>query len=189
VLTKAGIKDSAVEVIFDGADFPVNDKTPDFKKSLPLTKAMDDSTIIAFSMNEVPLPEKQGFPARLVVPGWTATYWIKQLIKIEVSSVPFDGFWMKKAYRVPIGKFSDVQPQWPSQTNETNTPITEIIVNSLVTGSKLKKIGPKLNQLTISGFAWDKGSGIDKVEVSNDNGKSWHLAKLEPIESKLQTAI
>jgi len=50
-------------------------------------------------------PHFNGFPARLVVPGWTATYWMKHLVSIEAAAKPFDGFWMKSAYRIPNGKF------------------------------------------------------------------------------------
>src|SRR5262249_45135186 len=74
VLAKAGLKPGVVEIVFDGADGPPLNTTPDFVKSLPLTKAMDENTIIAIQMNGQPLPQFNGFPARLIVPGWTATY-------------------------------------------------------------------------------------------------------------------
>ena len=77
VLAKAGVKAGAVEVWLDGADGPVLPTTPDFLKSLPLDKAMSDDVIIATTMNGEPLPHLNGYPARIVVPGWTATYWMK----------------------------------------------------------------------------------------------------------------
>jgi len=178
ILDEAGVKREAVEVVFDGADQPVIDKTPDFKKSLPLEKALGDEILIAFEMNGKPLPPHQGFPARLVVPGWTATYWVKQLVSVEVVSKPFDGFWMKTAYRIPNGKFPAVETKWPTQRSDVNTPITEIAVNSLVSnieeGQTLKKSGTT----TVKGLAWDGGHGIDRVELSIDEGKSWRRSNL-----------
>ena len=178
-LAKAGIRKAALEVVFDGADTPVLDATPDFRKSLPLSKALEEDTLIAFEMNGKPLPELQGFPARLVVPGWTATYWMKQLITIQLVSKPFDGYWMKTAYRIPRGKFPSVEGKWASQENETTTPVSEIIVNSMITnveeGRPIRKGAPTL----IKGLAWDGGHGIEKVEVSSDGGKTWEQARLE----------
>src|SRR5262249_30690207 len=105
VLDRVGVKKEAVEIVFDGADGPVVEKTPDFVKSLPLAKALEETTLLAYEMNGVPLPHWNGFPVRLVVPGWTGTYWVKHLTSIEVATKPFDGFWMKSAYRIPVGKF------------------------------------------------------------------------------------
>ena len=75
-----GLKPEAIEIAFNGADGPAFDKTPDFIKSLPVWKAVDESTLIAYEMNGAPLPHFNGFPARLIVPGWTGTYWMKHLI-------------------------------------------------------------------------------------------------------------
>jgi DMSO/TMAO reductase YedYZ molybdopterin-dependent catalytic subunit len=122
VLAKAGLKPGVVEIVIDGADGPPLTGTPDFVKSLPLAKAMDENTIIAIQMNGEPLPQFNGFPARLIVPGWTATYWMKHLVSIQAVTKPFDGFWMKGAYRLPTGMFPTVQ-RFASQENEMNTPI------------------------------------------------------------------
>ena len=74
-----------------------------------------------------------GFPARIVVPGWTATYWIKAVADLTVTDKPFDGFWMKTAYRVPKGMFG--ASGFESQETEQNSPITAIKVNSLIVGA------------------------------------------------------
>ncbi len=66
---------------------------------------MDEHTIIAYEMNGAPLPHFNGAPARLIVPGWTGTYWMKHLININALTKPQGGFWMKPAYRIPVGKF------------------------------------------------------------------------------------
>jgi DMSO/TMAO reductase YedYZ molybdopterin-dependent catalytic subunit len=177
VLTAAGLKPEAVELVFDGADRPALDQTPDFRKSLPVNKAMDENTLIAFEMNGKPLPQHQGFPARIIVPGWTATYWVKHVISIEAISKPYNGFWMTTAYRVPRGVFPG--DSFPSQNQEKTSPITSIVVNSLITNARDDVTVKKGHDLFIKGLAWDGGSGIEKEEISTDNGQTWQLAKLD----------
>jgi DMSO/TMAO reductase YedYZ molybdopterin-dependent catalytic subunit len=176
VLDKVGIKKEAIEIVLDGADGPVLDKTPDFVKSIPVSKAMEDTTLIAYEMNGEPLPRLNGFPARLILPGWTGTYWTKHLTSVRAVTKPFDGFWMKSAYRVPTGKFPLVA-RFISQETETNTPITEMVVNSLLT-SHQDGAPVKVGKVTISGIAWDAGYGIRTVEISIDGGNVWSSAKL-----------
>jgi len=176
VLDKVGLKKEAVEIAFNGADGPVLDATPDFIKSLPVWKATDESTLIAYEMNGAPLPHLNGFPARLIVPGWTGTYWMKHLISVTALTKPQGGFWMNPAYRIPVGKFP-VVARFVSQENATSTPITEMVVNSLITShSDGAKVKP--GKVTVGGLAWDGGYGIRSVEVSTDGGKTWSGAKL-----------
>ncbi|MGD9536328.1 MAG: molybdopterin-dependent oxidoreductase [Alphaproteobacteria bacterium] len=177
VLAKAGVKDAAIEVAFDGTDGSVVDKTPDFVKSLPLWRALDDSTLIAWEMNGAPLPHWNGYPVRLVVPGWTGTYWIKHLASIEVRSTRFGGFWMNPAYRLPLGKFALVD-RFVSQETAANTPITEIVVNSLITNLSEGEQVAAGQTVTLQGIAWDGGYGIDEVAVSLDDGSTWRSAQL-----------
>jgi DMSO/TMAO reductase YedYZ molybdopterin-dependent catalytic subunit len=132
VLDMVGLNKDAVEVVFNGADGPVLDQTPDFAKSLPVWKAIEDTTLVAYEMNGEPLPHWNGFPARIVVPGWSGTYWVKHITGITAVAKPFDGFRMKTAYRIPVGKFPLVE-RFISQETATNTPVTEMVVNSLIT--------------------------------------------------------
>jgi len=177
LLDRVGLKKEAVELVFDGADGPVHDKTPDFVKSLPVWKAVEESTLVAYEMNGEPLPHWNGFPVRLIVPGWTGTYWVKHLTSITASTKPFEGFWMKSAYRIPVGKFPIVA-RFTSQETAANTPITEMVVNSLITshadGARVKADAV----VTIGGIAWDAGYGISQVEVSTDGGKGWSAGTL-----------
>jgi DMSO/TMAO reductase YedYZ molybdopterin-dependent catalytic subunit len=176
ILDKVGLKKEAIEISFNGAEGPAYEKTPDFIKSLPVWKALDESTLVAYEMNGEPLPPYNGYPARLIVPGWTGTYWMKHLISITALTTPQGGFWMNPAYRIPLGKFPIVA-RFTSQENATSTPITEMVINSLITshadGDKVK-----VGENVVSGLAWDGGYGIRSVEVSTDNGNTWSEAKL-----------
>jgi len=176
VLEKAGLKKEAIEIAFDGADGPVVDKTPDFIKSIPTWKAVEESTLIAYEMNGQPLPHWNGFPARIVVPGWTGTYWMKHVIAVNALTKPQGGFWMNPAYRIPVGKFP-LRDRFISQENAASTPITEMVVNSLITSHR---DGAKVSagKTTVSGMAWDGGYGISSVQVSADGGKTWAAATL-----------
>ncbi len=176
VVDIVGLKPEAIEIAFNGADTPAYDKTPDFIKSLPVWKATDDNTLIAYEMNGGPLPQFNGFPARLVVPGWTGTYWMKHLVSITALTKPQGGFWMNPAYRIPIGKFP-VVARFTSQEYAPNTPITEMVVNSLITSHR-EGAEVKAGKVTVSGLAWDGGYGIRVVEVSTDGGETWSDAKL-----------
>ena len=176
VLDKVGLKKETIEIQFGGADGPVVDKTPDFVKSIPVWKAVDESTIIAYEMNGAPLPHFNGFPARVVVPGWTGTYWMKHVNAITALTKPLMNFWMNPAYRIPVGLFP-IAARFTSQEYAPNTPITEMVVNSLITSHR---DGDKISRgkATVSGLAWDGGYGITKVEVSTDGGNKWSAATL-----------
>src|SRR3954471_4525438 len=175
VLAKAGVKGDALEVVFDGADHGALDKTPDFVKSLPIDVALRENTLIAFDMNALPLPHWNGFPARIVVPGWTGTYWVKGVTSIKVMPRAEKNFWMSAAYRLPRGRFKT--PSFKSQVAEANEPITTMVVNSLVTSVKAGQQVARGKPLDLRGVAWDGGAGIAKVEVSTD-GSNWAAAKL-----------
>jgi sulfite dehydrogenase len=176
VLAKSGVKAGAVEVWLDGADSPVLPTTPDFLKSLPMEKAMADEVIIATSMNGQPLPHFNGYPARVVVPGWTATYWMKHVTSIKLSTKALDSFWMQKAYRVPAEMFAVDRP-FPSQDNASQWPITDIVVNSVI-ADPIDATRQPAAGFTVQGVAWDRGHGIKQVEVSLDGGKTWKAAGL-----------
>jgi len=128
-------------------------------------------------MNGEALPHWNGFPVRVVVPGWTGTYWVKQISTINAVSKPFEGFWMKGAYRIPLGKFPIID-HFTTQMTDVNEPITEMVVNSLIanlTSGQRVTVG---QPFVVKGMAWDGGRGIAQVDVSADGGQSWRSAKL-----------
>ena len=177
VLARAGLAKETVEIAFNGADGPLLEATPDFTKSIPIWKALDENTLVAYEMNGAPLPHWNGYPARVIVPGWAATYWMKQLVSIRALPQPLDSFWMKTAYRIPKGRFPVVD-RFLTQESEISTPITEILVNSLITspgnGQRFRAGTP----IVTRGLAWDGGAGLRRVDVSIDGGRSWQAADL-----------
>jgi hypothetical protein len=102
---------------------------------------------------------------------------VKHLTSIRIEPRAFDGFWMKTAYRVPTGAFPGAR--FTSQETAETTPITELMVNSLivspVSGVRLRRNA----HAELAGKAWDAGAGIEGVEVSVDGGRSWRDATLQ----------
>jgi DMSO/TMAO reductase YedYZ molybdopterin-dependent catalytic subunit len=176
VLRQAGVAADALEVWFRGADSAVLPATPNFQKSLPMERALAESTLIAFAMNGAALPHWNGAPARLVVPGWTGTYWMKHLTEIRVEPKPLDNFWMKSAYRLPTGAFPGAR--FVSQETPETTPITEILVNTLITSHVAGETLHRGRHALFAGKAWDNGAGIERVEISTDGRQSWRDAQL-----------
>jgi len=111
-----------------------------------------------------------------VVPGWTGTYWVKQLVSLRVVSQPEKNFWMSTAYRLPRGLFKT--PTFSSQLYAANEPITAMVVNSLVTSLNSGQQVALGRPLEVRGLAWDGGSSIAKVEGSLHGGERWAAAKL-----------
>lgn len=174
VLDKAGVQQGAKQVVFGGMDGPAMDKTPDFAKALDLDHARDGEVMLAYSMNEQDLPVLNGFPLRLVVPGYYGTYWVKHLNEITVIDSVYDNFWMKTAYRIPDNDCNCVEP---GTAPKATVPINRFTVRSFITsvqnGAKVK-----VGRLKLRGFAFDGGTGIKEVAVSTDDGKTWQQAKL-----------
>ena len=175
VLAKAGVKKEALEVVLGGADAPASPSTPGFVKSIPAWKALDENTLLAWEMNGAPLPHWNGAPVRLVVPGWTATYWMKQLTSVQVVAQPYKGFWMNPAYRIPDTECGCIPPgSKPGRTVPINRMSTRSLIITPGEGETLKANRP----VTISGVAFSGGYGIKDVIVSADGGRSWTQASL-----------
>ena len=177
LLDAAGVRAGSVQVGFHGLDVPILPQTPRFEKSLSIDRARDGDVLVAYEMNGSPLPMLNGFPLRLVVPGWYATYWVKSLSAITVLDKPPKTFWMDTAYRIPNNPGAEETPQ---HLDADTVPISRMSVHSIF-------IKPKPNEplrtgkvYSVEGVANDGGSGITKVEVSTDDGKTWIDAGLGP---------
>jgi DMSO/TMAO reductase YedYZ molybdopterin-dependent catalytic subunit len=184
LLARARAKAGAVDVSFGGLDGPTLPAappnyagTPDFTKSLPLGRASDGEVMVAYEMNGQPLPMLNGFPLRLVVPGWYATYWVKALNEINVLDKPFDGFWVAKAYRVPPNAGC---LESPKELAKETVPIGPMTVRSLFVRPEPGEAVAAGAPVEVQGLAMDSGKGIRKVEVSTDGGKTWSDARLDP---------
>ena len=176
LLKRAGAKSGAVDVSFAGLDEPPMPDTPKFAKSLAFDHANDGEVMVAYAMNDAPLPMLNGFPLRLVVPGWFATYWVKSLNKINVLSEPFHNFWMDKAYRIPKAADGNETPQ---QLATDTIPINRHTCRSIIVRPEAGEEVRAGKSCEIEGVAFDAGEGMKAVEVSTDGGKTWSAAKLD----------
>ena len=181
VLDRAGVKSNAVQVRFNGMDKPVVSDGPDFLKSLDIKHARDGEVMIAYGMNGKPMPLLNGFPVRLIVPGWYATYWVKMLNDIEVLDQPDTNFWMKTAYTIPDTPYANMTP---GESGVKFIPINKMVPRSFITNVKA---GEKLHAgkpHNLRGIAFGGDSGVKKVEISDNGGKTWHAAHLGKDEGK-----
>ncbi len=178
ILNIAGVRQGAVQVTFDGLDRPAFPSVPDFVKSLDVSRIMDDpDVLVAYQMNGQPLPMLNGFPARLVVPGWYATYWVKNLSEITVIDHVFEKFWMKPAYRIPDTPCGCVEP---GGTPKRTVPINRMTVRSFIASPESGARVAVGQPVTLKGIAFDGGEGIREVQVSDDHGVTWRRAQLGP---------
>ncbi len=161
VLTRAGLKESAKFVAFEGFD---QAKTK-FIRSIPIEKALD-STLLAYEMNGEPLPLKHGYPLRGLALGWTGANCVKWLAKITVMDHPYAGFFMDKVYRV----FQ------PDQDSTAGTVVTELKLKSIITqpvsGEKLPR-----GSIVVLGAAYAGEEEVARIEVSVDGGANWAEAE------------
>jgi sulfite dehydrogenase (cytochrome) subunit A len=176
LLRAAGVKKGAAQVTFDGLDEGPLASVPDFVKAIDIDLALQPEVTVAISMNGAALPALNGFPARLVVPGWYATYWVKALHKITVLPHRFDGYWMAKAYKIPTTPGGNEDPH--AKLTDQLVPINHMNVRSFVTAPDAGSTVPAGRAVDVSGIAFDGGSGIRAVEVSSDGGSTWALATL-----------
>jgi len=175
VLDRAGVQAGSRQVTLNGLDGPALPETPDFVKALDLDHARDGEVMIAYAMNGEDLPWLNGFPLRLVVPGYYGTYWVKHLNEITVIDHVFDGYWMASAYRVPDNDCACVEP---GQGATATVPVRRFNVRSFITnlaeGDKVKAEAPTL----VKGIAFDGGYGISDVLMSWDGGQNWSETRL-----------
>ncbi len=157
VLERAGFRNGAEEVVFEGADRghePGTSSPISFTRSLPMWKAFEPDTIIALQMNGKPLSRKHGYPARLIVPGWYAMASVKWLKRVEVSNRPFNGFFqtVKYVYDRQVGD------------KRVTKPVTELRVKSLIASPVDGEVLLKRRQ-SIRGVTWSGSGRIVRLEV------------------------
>ena len=174
VVARAELKNTARQVTFNGLDFAILGGG-DLVKALDVNHALDGEVMLAYQMNGADLPMLNGYPVKLVVPGYYGTYWVKHLSEIEVIDHTFEGFWMTPAYRVPDNDCACVEP---GTAPKTTRPIGRFTVRSFITsvqnGAQLHAGQPT----AVRGIAFDGGQGVREVAYSTDGGQSWREATL-----------
>ncbi|TYL89507.1 molybdopterin-dependent oxidoreductase [Bradyrhizobium rifense] len=175
VLDRAGIKSGAIQVRFSGLDEPVVPEAPDFRKSLDIDHARDGEVMIAFAMNGEQMPLLNGFPLRLIVPGWYSTYWVKMLSDIEVLDRADDNYWMATAYTIPDTPHANITP---GQTGVKMIPISRMVPRSFFTNVTEGASLPAGASAAIRGIAFGGDTSVAKVELSMDDGQTWQPATL-----------
>jgi sulfite dehydrogenase len=177
LLDAAGVRAGAVQVAVHGLDRPPLTSTPLFEKSLAIDHARDGEVMVAYAMNDRPLPMLNGFPVRLVVPGWYGTYWVKALSDVIVSNQRYTGYWTDTAYRIPAA--TDAQ-EAPADLAKTTEPINRFSVRSIFVRPEPEEAIPAGRVYVVEGLALDDGAGISRVEISFDGTKTWTDAQLDP---------
>lgn len=174
VLKLAGASLDSAYVTFNGADIGVA-KTPDFIRSMPMSKALHPATLLALKMNGEVLPDLHGFPVRLIVPGWDGTSWVKWVTTISVANEPNSGFFMNPAYRFPE---HPVPPG--TAANPADLQVIEgMPVKSFITSpADQQKIS--MGPVVLRGIAWAGEERVASVAVSTDGGSRWANAELSP---------
>jgi sulfite dehydrogenase len=170
LLAKAGLKATAKQVTFNGLDNPVVEKTPDFIKALDVDHANDGEVMLAYAMNGEALPMLNGFPLRLIVPGYYGTYWVKHVNEITVIDDTLNNFWMGTAYRIADNDCGFVEP---GTTPAKTTPIKRFTIRSFITNLQDGDTVKVNIDTRLKGIAFDGGFGIKEVLISTDGGKTW----------------
>lgn len=172
LLEEAGLGDDVTEILFTGLDHGIEGGVEqDYQRSLPLSVALHDDTLLAWAMNGAPLEPQHGYPLRLIAPGWYGMAHVKWLRSIEAITAPFEGYQQAVAYR------------YSQSRAESGEPVTVMRVRSLMippgipdylTRTRLVRCG----SVELQGRAWSGYGPITCVEVSLDGGATWALAQL-----------
>jgi DMSO/TMAO reductase YedYZ molybdopterin-dependent catalytic subunit len=173
ILKAAGVKPGAVHVAFFGADFGELPTAKPVVRSIPMSKALEPNTLVAWAINGEPLPKVHGFPLRMIVPGWVGSASIKWLVGIEVLDAPFKGTYMDDSYRVPAHPIAPGE-KMPKDAVSTEAWPVKSVITQPAPGAKFK-IGGKI---AIAGKAWAGENSVTRVEVSLDEGVTWKQATL-----------
>jgi DMSO/TMAO reductase YedYZ molybdopterin-dependent catalytic subunit len=174
LLKHAGVGADAAHVGFEGGDVRPLATVPPFHRSVPLARAMDETTLVALRMNGEPLTHAHGAPYRLVVPGWAGDHWMKWLAVVRPQREESPGFYMQTAYRVPKTPVAPATAVPPADMIPATTfPLRSVIARP-TEGSRVPR-GPQ----EVVGVAFSGEAAVDRVEVSLDGGDTWRKADLE----------
>lgn len=153
ILERGGLKEDVIDIVFRAAE--------GYSDSIPLAKAVEDTTLVVFGMNGVALPQAHGFPARIIVPGIYGMKNVKWLTRIEAVDRDYQGYWMVRGWSDVARVKTQSRVDVPSDGDQVGLPAS------------------------LGGIAWAGDRGIKRVEVSQDGGNSWRPATLKREMSKL----
>lgn len=160
LLEEAGVKTSGKWVMPEGADAAA------MTRSVPMEKALDDC-LVAFKMNGEALRPEQGYPIRLVVPGWEGNMWVKWLRRIEVGDRPWH-------HREETSKYTDLLEDGRSRRFTWVMDAKSVVTNPSPQAPLMYK-----GHNVITGIAWSGRGTIDRVDVTLDGGKNWRHARID----------
>lgn len=161
ILEEAGVKTNAKWIMPEGGD------SSGMNRSIPMFKALDDC-LVAFAMNGEALRPEQGYPVRLVVPGWEGNMWVKWLRRIEVGDEPWHA-------REETSKYTDLM-----ENGKARRFTWEMDCKSVITSpSPQAPITHGKGQTVLSGLAWSGRGTVSRVDVSLDGGRNWRTARLD----------
>ncbi len=166
VLARASVAEGAKRVRFAGLDVPLTEGAPQFIKSIPMDIAMRDDVLVAWAMNDEPLPILHGFPLRIVVPGWFSTYWVKMLATIEVLTGEDDSYYVAESYRLPA------QPVTPADKDFATIPVTTMPPRAFITSHADGDTVAKGEPLVLEGIAFGGNAALARVDLV---GKGWEV--------------
>jgi DMSO/TMAO reductase YedYZ molybdopterin-dependent catalytic subunit len=181
VLDRAGVRAGAVQVRFKGLAEPVVPDAPYFMKSLDIDHARDGEVMLAYGMNGERLPLLNGFPLRLIVPGWYSTYWVKMLNDIEVLDQLDTNYWMKVAYTIPDTPNANIAP---GETGVKMVPINRMNPRSFITNITSGDKVPASVEVLARGIGFGGDAGLSRIDFSADAGKTWIETELGKDEGK-----
>ena len=169
LLREAGVASAARWLVAEGGD------SPKLARSIPIEKAMDDA-LVAWAFNGEPMRPANGYPARLLLPGWEGNTCIKWLRRVELVDSP-------RMFRDETSKYTD-----PLADGTARQFSFEMDVKSIVTHPAYPAALPGRGWVQISGLAWSGRGKVTRVDVSTDGGRTWTAAELqEPVLSKAHT--
>lgn len=161
ILAEAGVKPSAKWILPEGAD------ASHMSRSIPLEKAMDDC-MVAFAMNGEALRAEQGYPLRIVLPGWEGNMWIKWLRRIEIGDKPWH-------HREETSKYTDLMENGKARRFTWEMDVKSVITNP----SPQAPITHGRGQTVLTGLAWSGYGKIKRVDVSIDGGRNWQPTRID----------
>ena len=166
ILDEAGIREGASEVVFTGLDRGIQaEEVQVYQRSLSIADAMREEVLLAYHMNGAPLQPQHGFPLRLIVPGWYGMTSVKWLDRIEAIEAPFQGYQMT-AYRY---RQAEDEPGEPVNLIKVRALMIPPGIPDFLTRNRVVEAGP----VPLRGRAWAGRSGVERVEVSTDDGSTW----------------